>query len=79
MKILNKLRVGLAAAALGVLALAGCGTMLEQPMPKTHHNKIEVQHMYDTGQINYQEYCDMMKEIDPAWTPQTPTPTKGTM
>ncbi len=64
------------------LMLSGCGSnltssTLNPPMPKTHHNKKETQHLYDTGQINYTEYCDMMQEIDPAWTPPpaAPAPT----
>jgi len=59
------------AAGLALL-LAGCGTMLEAPMPKTHFNKEQVQHLYDTGQISYQVYCDEMKSMDANWTPSSP-------
>ena len=69
----SRISIKVAALAAGLaLLLAGCGTMLEEPMPKTHFNKEQVQHLYDTGQISYTVYCDEMKSMDANWTPSSP-------
>lgn len=64
------------AGALLLLAGPGCSSMQQnnQKIVHPHYRKDEVQHMYDTGQINYAEYCQMMKQIDANWTPQSPPP-----
>ncbi len=52
------------------LLLGACAS--DNSFTHTHHNKDEIQHLYDSGQINQAEYEQSMKEINPSWTPGAP-------
>jgi hypothetical protein len=59
-------------ATIGLLALLLGGCASDNSFTHTHHNKEEIQHLYDSGQINQYEYEQSMKEINPSWVPTDP-------